>query len=66
MDPSILWLLIIGFCLVIGSAVSLTTFGKKRPVAALIAIFTAFAAYISIILIRIGVIDMSWLTSGGG
>ena len=58
MNSTVLFLILFGLVLIIASAVSLTTFGKKRPTLVLIAIFTAFTAYILIIFVRIGVLNV--------
>jgi hypothetical protein len=57
-NTTILILVVVGFLLVLGSLVALTTLGKKRPLAVLIAMFIAFAAYISVILVKVGIIDV--------
>jgi len=64
-DPSVLLLIIVGVVLVIGSVMALTTFGSRFPRTVLIAMFVAFAAYLSVILVRLGVIDFtSWFPGG--
>ena len=57
MDPTIMMLVVVGFLLVLGSLVALTTLGKTRPVAVLAGMLAAFAAYIAIILMRVGIIS---------
>lgn len=59
MDLSSLILVVVGFVLLLGSLIGLTTFGGKRPGLVLVAIFAAFALYILIVLVRIGTVDLS-------
>ena len=64
MDATMIFVLVLGFVLLLGSMVALTTFGKKYPAPVLTLMFIAFAVYMSIILVRIEVIDLSWLMPG--
>jgi hypothetical protein len=50
---------IVGLVLFVGSMIGLTTFGGKYPRAALGCIFLTLAIYVAIILVRIGIIDLS-------
>ena len=60
-DPSVLILIVVGIVLVMGSVMMLTTFGSRAPRTVLVAMFIAFAAYMSVILVRLGVLDItSW------
>lgn len=57
-DPIALALLVTGFLLVMGGAIAITTFGKRYPLAVLCTFMFALAVYVSIILVRLGII--SW------
>lgn len=66
LDTDILILLIGGFVLVMGSVVALTTFGGKFPKTVLVMMFIAFTAYMSVILVRLEIIDiMPWIPGVG-
>jgi uncharacterized membrane protein YecN with MAPEG domain len=64
-DPNVLILIVVGIVLVIGSVMTLTTFGARAPRSVLLAMFIAFAAYMSVVLVRLGVLDITGWFSGG-
>ena len=62
LDAEVLVLPIIGFVLVMGSVIALTSFGGRWPKLVLLMMFIAFTAYMSVILVRLGVIDLKpWI-----
>lgn len=64
-DPQTVVLIAVGFVLVMGAIMALTTFGGKFPRTVLIGMAIAFLAYTSVILVRLGVFDFSaWLPWG--
>ena len=65
-DGEVLALLIVGIVLVLGSVVALTSFGGKFPKIILVMMFIAFTAYMSVILVRLDIIDLkAWIPGVG-
>ncbi|MCG8585139.1 MAG: hypothetical protein MI757_10540 [Pirellulales bacterium] len=62
LEADVLALLIVGIVFVLVSVVALTSFGGKFPKTVLVMMFVAFAAYMSVILVRLEMIDIkSWI-----
>ena len=59
-DPASLTLVAVGLILIMAGAIAITSFGQRYPLTVLCAFLAALAVYVSVILVRIGVLSLPW------
>jgi hypothetical protein len=65
-DTDVLILLVVGIVLVLGSVIALTSFGGRFPKSILVMMLLSFTAYMSVILVRLDILDLSaWIPGVG-